>query len=107
MTLLMLALAVRLFHHETVASMPTSHNTHVQVAGTVTMVKAEADGDVVHFRVSDSHGRFIVCEIVPYHPLQKPVVGQAVVVYGIRRVDNAGGHGWSEIHPVEKWIEAR
>lgn len=106
MIALVLALVVsRPFHHETVDSLTRSRHTHVQVAGTVTLVRTEADGDV-HFRVSDAHGHFIVCEIVPYHPLERPRIGQAVVVFGIRRADNEAGHGWAEVHPVERWIEA-
>lgn len=102
--LFLLAIVVsRPYHHETVDSMVRSRHTHVQVAGTVTLVRREADGDI-HFRISDDKGRFVVCEIIPAISMAAPLKGQAVVVFGIRRVDTE--HGWPEIHPVEKWIEA-
>lgn len=103
MILLLLATVVRLYHPETVASVPTSRHTHIEVCGTVTLAKWEADGDR-HIRVSDSDNKFIVAEIVPYHPLSPmPKLGQHVCVDGIRRFDNEAGHGWWEVHPVEKW----
>ena len=101
--LLALLTVSRPYHHETVDSMRTSRRTHVQVAGTVTLVRREADGDI-HVRVSDQHGHWIVAEIVPYHPLVRPRLGQAIVVLGIRRFDNENGHGWPEVHPVEQWV---
>jgi RPA family protein len=108
--LVLLALLVardpeRIFHNETVDSLHASRHTHVRIVGTVTLVKREADGDV-HFRVSDAHGHFVVCEMVPYHVLARPRLGQAVVVEGIHRYDNEAGHGWDEVHPVERWTEA-
>jgi hypothetical protein len=104
--LILLALAFsRPYHMETVASLGHSMHTHVQVAGYVSMVRREADGDW-HIRVSDEKGRFIVAEIIPAMPMAPPKVGQGVVVFGIRREDNERGHGWAEVHPVEKWIEA-
>jgi hypothetical protein len=101
---LALALA-RPYHRETVASLRASTHTHVQVAGTVTLVKREADGDW-HIRVSDDAGRFIVAEIIPALPMTPPTKGQRVVVFGIRREDNERGHGWMEVHPVERWTPA-
>ena len=99
---LLLGLAIsRPYHHETVDSLARSRRTHVQVAGTVTLVRLEADGDI-HIRVSDAHGHFIVAEIIPAMPLPPPRKGQAVVVFGIRRADNEAGHGWAEVHPVER-----
>jgi hypothetical protein len=104
--LILLALALsRPYHVETVDSLKLSRHTHVQVAGTVTLVRHEADGDV-HIRVSDEHGHFIVAEIIPLIPLAAPKVGQGIAVFGIRREDNERGHGWSEVHPVERWLEA-
>jgi hypothetical protein len=108
MITLLLALALefsRPYHHETVDSLKTSTHTHVQVVGTVTLVKREADGDW-HIRLSDEHGHFVVAEIIPAMPMAPPRMGQAIVVFGIRREDNERGHGWMEVHPVEKWIEA-
>lgn len=96
---------VRPYHVETVASLGRSRHTHVQVAGTVSLVTREADGDW-HIRVSDDTGRFIVAEIIPALPMAPPRLGQGIVVFGIRRLDTERGHGWSEVHPVEKWIEA-
>lgn len=98
-----LALALsRPYHLETVDSLRASRHTHVQVAGVVTLVRHERDGDW-HLVLRDVHGHFVVAEIVPYHPLPRPLVGQRIVVFGIRRIDNEAGHGWPEIHPVEKW----
>lgn len=96
----------RHYHDETVDSLHASRHTHVRISGMVTLVKREADGDL-HFRVSDPHGHFVVCEVVPYHPLPTPRKGQTVVVEGIHRYDSEAGHGWDEVHPVERWVEAR
>lgn len=95
----------RPYHHETVDSLPMSRHTHVQVAGTVCLVKREDDGDM-HIRVCDEHKHFIVAEIVPYHVLPTPKMGDGIVVRGIRRIDNEAGHGWAEVHPVESWEKA-
>jgi len=103
---LILATTVRLFHDETVTSLAVSRHTHVRVTGRVTLVKKEADGGI-HFRLADDEGHFIVCEIVPYHPLQAPKLGQMVTVEGIHRYDNEVGHGFHELHPVEQWYPAR
>src|SRR5438128_263124 len=104
--LLLASALTRTFHNETVSSTHTTRHTHVRVTGTVTLVKREADGDI-HFRVSDNQGRFIVCEIVPYHQLPAPRLHQTVTVEGIHRYDNEAGHGWDEIHPVEQWSLVR
>lgn len=101
----MLAAFTRHYYIETVDSIRVSHHTHVQVAGVVSMVKREADGDW-HIRVSDPHGHFVVAEIIPGIPMAPPRMGQGVVVFGIRRDDNERGHGWAEVHPVERWMEA-
>jgi hypothetical protein len=95
----------RRFHNETIDSLHASRHTHVRITGVVTLVRNEADGDL-HFRVSDGHGHFVVCEVVPYHRLPAPQKGQAVVVEGIHRYDAEAGHGWDEVHPVERWTEA-
>ncbi len=102
--LLVLALS-RPYWPVTIAAMPHSTRTHVEVEGHVLTVANEADGDV-HFRIGDRQGRFVVCEIIPTltpvgHPFARPKVGQLIRVRGIRRVDSA--HQWSEVHPVEFW----
>ena len=104
MTLLLLLLlaGTRLYHPETIDSFATSHRTHVSVSGQVTYVRREADGDI-HFRISDDHHHFIVCEIVPYLPLPAPRRGSRVRVRGIRRFDDDAGHLWWELNPVEQW----
>ena len=102
MGIIILLLSIRLYHMETIDSMQSSHHTHVRVTGQVTYIRKESDGDI-HFTLSDN-GRFIVCEIVPWHPLVVPKLKSNVIVYGIRRIDNEAGHNWVEIHPVEKWV---
>src|SRR5437870_5880897 len=97
---LLLTTTVRLFHDETVTSLAVSRYTHVRVTGIVTLVKEERDGDI-HFRLADEAGHFIVCEIVPYHPLERTKLGETVTVEGIHRYDMY--HGWDEIHPVGQW----
>jgi len=76
-------------------------DTHVQIKGTVTLVRKEEDGDI-HFRISDEHDHFIVCEIIPEIRIRSPKLHQTVNVYGISRYDEA--HGWHEIHPVERIV---
>lgn len=88
----------RTYHRVTVAQVATTKWTHVQVEGTVDYVATEDDGDL-HFRIADG-GATVVCEIVPYHPLPRPHVGDRVRVSGITRYDKA--HRWAEIHPVEQ-----
>lgn len=103
MIALVLAVAFsRPFHRETVASLHTSRHTHVEVCGTVILSKWEDDGDR-HLRIGDALGHWIVAEIVPYHPLRIPKKGQVVCVSGIHRYDGENGHGWDEVHPVERW----
>ncbi len=99
--LLLLLLIDRIYHPETIASLPRSHRTHVQVEGTVTLVRTEADGDV-HIRLTDGTGHVVICEIIPLIPLPHPAKGQRVRVRGIRRYDNERGHGFFEVHPVEE-----
>lgn len=105
---LVLALALsRPYHPTAIASIATTHHTHVQISGTVCLVKREADGDL-HFRVCDDAGHFVVCEIVPFHPLPMPTKGARVIVRGIRRYDDESpGHHWWEVHPVESWQAAK
>ena len=102
MIFIFLLLLSRIYHPETIDSMQKSIHTHVQVSGIVTLVKKEADGDI-HFRISDTHNHFIVCEIIPSIPLTPPKLKQMVTVSGIRRYDSETNHNWMEIHPVEKW----
>ncbi len=103
LTALLLAAAIsRPYHPATVATMATTHHTHVAVTGVVTLVTREADGDI-HFRIADAQGRFVVCEILRIHPLPAPTKGQRVLVRGIRRYDDERGHHWYELHPVEAW----
>lgn len=110
--LLALAAAVsRPYHHTTVDEMKTVRRTHVQVTGLVTLVAVEADGDL-HVRLADPHGHFIVAEIPFGAPLNtadtraqlRQVLrnGGAITVFGIRRFDDDHGHGWWEVHPVER-----
>jgi hypothetical protein len=87
----------RTYHGVSIAQLKDTQWTHVSVCGHVTLAKHEADGDA-HLRLSD--GRvFIVAEIVPYHGLPIPKVGQFVRVAGISREDKT--HHWFEVHPVE------
>lgn len=87
----------RTYHVVTIAALKETKWTHVQVCGKVTLAKREADGDV-HLRL-DAAGAFIVAEMVPYHPLPVPKVGQFVRVKGISREDRT--HRWYEVHPIE------
>ena len=87
----------RVYHPVAVADMPTTLHTHVQVEGVVTYVAREADGDV-HFRLEDG-GAFIVCEVVPWHPMRRVRIGQRVRVFGLTREDKK--HHWFEVHPIE------
>jgi hypothetical protein len=106
---LLLALALsRPYHVETVASLAASKHTHVEVSGTVTLVRKEADGDL-HIRISDGK-IFVVAEIIPTlkpsAAFPVPTVGQCVRVRGIHRREWEPGHGggWEEIHPVEALV---
>lgn len=101
--LLLLALETRAYHPVPLPQLAQTKWTHVHVCGTVTLAKHEADGDL-HVRLSQGN-TFIVAEIVPYHPLAAPKVGQRICVDGISRRD--GDHGWYEVHPVERWRAAR
>jgi undecaprenyl-diphosphatase len=73
--------------------------THAAVAGDVTQVSRELDGDF-HVRV-EAGGSFIVVEIIPEFPLAPPHVGQRVTAWGIVRHD--GLHNWWELHPLIGW----
>lgn len=110
MSALLLALALsRIYYAVPIDALAKSSRTHVEITGTVTLVKSEPDGDV-HFRVADAHGHFVVCEIIPTlrpaQPFARPKLGQAVKVRGIRRQDGWHG-GWPEVHPVEQWSVVR
>jgi len=94
----------RPYHPSIIDDFAKSRFTHVETVGRIILVKNEADGDI-HFRIADEHGHFVVCEIVPFHPLDKPQFGDLVRVRGIRRYDDTSGHGWWEIHPVESWTK--
>jgi hypothetical protein len=97
--------------------MKTVRRTHVRVTGRVTLVRPEADGDL-HIRLSDAHDHFIVAEITNDSPLntaaersrlrQAERDGRSITVCGIRRFDDDHGHGWWEVHPIERleYIEA-
>jgi hypothetical protein len=87
----------RTYHGVTVAQLRETKWTHVSVCGKVTLAKKEDDGDA-HIRI-EAGGAFAVAEIVPYHPLPMPKVGQWVRVAGISRYDKT--HAWPEVHPVE------
>lgn len=87
----------RIYHGVSIAQLKETPWTHVSVCGQVTLAKHEADGDA-HLRLSDGRA-FIVAEIVPYHRLPIPKVGQWVRVAGISREDKT--HHWFEVHPVE------
>jgi hypothetical protein len=100
LALLLWLAIVRPYHPVTIEQVHETRHTHIEVVGTVTLVEHEGDGDV-HFRVADQQGRWIVCEIVPYHRLRPPVKGEVLIVRWIHRYDNEVGHGWDEIHPVE------
>ncbi len=83
-------------------------HTHVRVEGYATYKKHEADDDK-HIRVcsaADVAGmdkmECIVAECIPELPCTEPKVGQKVRVQGIVRYDAEHGHGWWEVHPVEK-----
>ena len=88
----------------TLASGANKH-THVAVTGRVAYVAREADGDL-HMRLAapDDSTLFIVAECIPALPCAKPVKGTLITVYGISRKDSE--HGWSEVHPVERWEAA-
>jgi hypothetical protein len=96
---LLVSLAIA-FHPVSVKELPTTRWTHVHVCGLVTLVKKEADGDT-HIRITDG-ARFVVAEIIPALRQPAPRVGQRICVDGISRDDKA--HGWSEIHPVLRWV---
>ncbi len=111
----------RPYHIVAVKDLATSRHTHVEVVGTVTLVKKEAVGDW-HIRISDGT-HFIVAEIIPTlaftdirriyvggrgaSGFQVPSVGDRVRVRGIRLIDNEAGHGWAEVHPVEELMVVR
>ena len=74
-------------------------HTHIQVTGTVTLVKHEKDGDL-HIRIVDGKGNFLIAECIPKLPCKvTPKKGQTVTIRGIYRFD--GEHKWYEAHPVE------
>jgi|SRR5882724_8302800 len=79
----------------------TKH-THVEVAGKVTLVRHESDGDI-HIKIVGVHG-FIVAECIPALPCRVPTVGEHLTVRGIARQDLE--HHWYEVHPVE-WESPR
>jgi hypothetical protein len=101
MTILLALLAVaRLYHPETIDSLPCSRRTHVQVEGRVTLLRTEADGDL-HIRLSDARGYFIVLEVIPEMSLPAPTLGSMIRAQGITRYDRE--HRWFELHPLESW----
>lgn len=84
-----------------IAGLALNKHTHVCVAGKVTRLYAEKDGDA-HWIVEDA-GAKVVAEIIPTaRPLLgRPKVGQSIVICGVTRFDRE--HAWEEIHPVESW----
>lgn len=90
------------YHAIAVADFARKRLTHVCTHGIVTLKKREADGDI-HLRVSDGDA-FIVAEIIPQLPLPAPKLHDTVEVCGTRRYDDAPGHGWWEVHPVERVV---
>jgi hypothetical protein len=92
-----------------------SKHTHVEIAGFVTYVRSEADGDL-HVRVCDSakvpgmdRQRCMVAEFIPTMPgsiaaAKSLSAGRHVRLRGISRFDAEGNHGWWEIHPVERLV---
>lgn len=105
MSVLMLSLGLetRIYHVVPLPSLAVTSFTHVQVCGLVAFVKREGDGDV-HVRMED-RGKFIVAEIIPFHPLPAPKVGRWICVRGISREDKT--HHWYEVNLVEAWWYAR
>jgi hypothetical protein len=114
----------RTYRHVNIAALAAGkvRATHVEIAGTVTFVKREADGDL-HVRVCDSprvngmdRQHCVVAEIIP---TLRPLLfcpdgtacsvpkwelaiykGQSLTFRGISRRDP--DHGWYEVHPVEE-----
>lgn len=97
--------ADRAYTRVSIAGLATTRATHVEIAGEVTLVRREPDGDV-HIRVSDGHGHAAVCEAIPTlappTPWAMPRRGDRVRIWGIARRDRQ--HGWSEVHPIEGLI---
>lgn len=89
----------RTYHIVPLEQLGVTKWTHVSTCGKVTLAKKEADGDG-HIRLDAAGGHFIVAEVVPYHPIAMPRVGQTVRVKGISRIDKT--HRWPEVHPVEE-----
>jgi hypothetical protein len=104
-------LAALLWHVLTVADLARAGpgarvQTHVEVAGWVTYVRREDDGDL-HIRVCDSpqvevmdRKHCVVAECIPALPCEAPMIGHRYILRGISRYDSENGHKWREIHPV-------
>src|SRR6267142_1807744 len=94
--------AGRVYHLVTIAAMPTTVHTHVCVRGKATEIKREDDGDL-HVRLEDPDGNFVIVESIPALKVRgtAPKVGEWAKACGIVRFDKK--HGWSELHPVERW----
>jgi hypothetical protein len=91
------------YHRIAPADFAKRRLTHVCTEGVVTLKKREEDGDL-HYRVADGNV-YIVAEVSPRTPLPtafSPKIGDRVEVCGTRRYDDAPGHGWWEVHPVER-----
>lgn len=82
-----------------IKDMAKNKHTHVVVEGLVTLVRKEPDGDL-HIRLNDGEA-FVVLEVIPSIPLNRPKKGQRIRAFGISRTDKV--HGWPELHPVEAW----
>jgi hypothetical protein len=96
------ALDVEEFHPVSISEINTSTKPHVVAEGYVSELRNEEDGDLVFKLVDnpDSHGAFIICEIIDPIRLEPPPVGSRVRVYGVSRYDNQENHHWYEVHPV-------
>jgi hypothetical protein len=112
MTALLLTLALATpapftYHPIRVDEFATRKLTHVCTTGLVAMKKREDDRDWHYRIVSDAPATagFIVAEVTEQTQLPAPFnprVGDRVEVCGTRRYDDAPGHGWFEVHPVER-----
>ncbi len=96
---LLLALATgRPYHPVALADVATTRWTHACTSGPVVYVRKMQDGDI-HITLDNGAAK-VVAEIIPLIPLPPPQKGDTVEVCGITRYDK--GHGWPEIHPVER-----
>jgi len=88
------------YHHIAIKDIPRFLYPRACVVGLVGRVREEADNDI-HFRVSDTAGRFVVAEIIEQIPLPRPKQGQRIEACGGVRYDKA--HRWYELWPLLSW----